>query len=342
VLAAVHLVRSDEVVDRRLARLLVIGLCSALIGQACGGRSPSAPSNPTSPPTLLVISAPWSKLVAGDSEPIYADAQFADGSIVEGLKGVTWALSDSRVGSMSGNLFAANAPGEVDVRGTYLGVTAHYHLTVIAAIDLREVRVTDTIDDPIPPVLPFELVPGFHRQLYAVAVFPDGSHEVISNLALWGSSDTAIAVASDGDITAVKPGVTAISATYHGHSGNVVVTVKPTHPGQDALQSLGGYSTGGLRPGDITTFSETLSYNVVSAPSGRITFLMTDQDGTPIGSSPPPAVDVGIGAGAVTVGDTFVIPTGARALCSEVTLVIRGSTRPPVTTGRRCDGVRGT
>jgi hypothetical protein len=242
---------------------------------------------------------------------------------------------------MSGNVFVANAPGQVDVRATYLGVTASYHLTVVAAIDLRDVRLTDTVDDPIQPLLPFELIPGYLRSVNAVAMFPDGSHEDISNLALWVSSDNGVAVVSNSLITAVRPGVATITATYHGHAGSVAVTVKPTHPGEDALESLLGNTTGALRPGDLTTTSETVSYNLVSGLSGRITMLVTDQDGARIGSNPPPGVDVTIGAGAVTVSDTFVIPASAKALCNEILLVIDGSARPPVTTGRRCGlGVR--
>jgi hypothetical protein len=34
---------------------------------------------------------------------------------------------------MSGNLFIANAPGNVDVRASYLGVTGGIHMTVVAA-----------------------------------------------------------------------------------------------------------------------------------------------------------------------------------------------------------------
>lgn len=42
--------------------------------------------------------------------------------------------------------------------------------------------------------------------------------------------------------------------------------------------------TGGLRPGENATVSETLTYNLVSGPSARITMLVTDENAVAIGS----------------------------------------------------------
>jgi hypothetical protein len=323
--------------------LLIVALLGAATGPACGNSGPSAPSNPGAPPTLLYIEGGWSHLVPGDRVPFFVDAQFADGRIVQGLQGVAWSSSDTRIGSMSDHVFVANGPGDVNVRASYRGVAATSHLTVVAAADLREVRLTDSPSELTAPVPPFELAPGFVRHVYAVVVFPDGSrHEEFSgsDLVAWTSSDPNVAVVSYGGITAVAPGVATIGAEYHGHTADVVVTVKPTHPGQDSLESLGGSITGGLRPGENTTVSETLTYNLVSGPSGLITILVTDQNAAPIGSNPAPAVNVAIGAGAVTVSDTLVIPLSATELCTEIRLVITGATRSPITTGRHCMPLR--
>lgn len=322
--------------------LIVALLGGAETGSACGNSGPSAPSNPGSAPTLLYIEG-WSHLVPGDRVPFFVDAQFADGRIVQGLQGVAWSSSDTRVGSMSDHVFVANAPGDVDVRAGYVGVSATSHVTVVAAADLLEMRLSDSPSDLTAPVPPFELAPGFVRSVSAVVVFPDGSrHQEFSgsDLVAWTSSDRNVAVVSYGSITAVAPGVATIGAEYHGHTANVVVTVKPAHPGQDSLESLSGVVTGGLRPGENTTVRETLTYNVVSGPSGRITILVTDQNAAPIGSNPAPGVNVAMGAGAVTVSDTLVIPFSATALCTEIRLVIASSTQAPITTGRYCMPLR--
>jgi hypothetical protein len=62
---------------------------------------------------------------------------------------------------------------------------------------------------------------GCQQQLYAVAVYTDGSRALINDLVSWNVTDNSIAkINSGGLLTGLKLGQTSVNASYSGVTGS--------------------------------------------------------------------------------------------------------------------------
>jgi hypothetical protein len=77
---------------------------------------------------------------------------------------------------------------------------------------------------------------GTSSQFTAIAVLPDGSNQVVTSQAVWGSSNPSVATVSGGMVTATSSGSVEISATYGETTGVLAFTAT----------ALAGYTLRGM------------------------------------------------------------------------------------------------
>ncbi len=139
------------------------------------------------------------------SAPSIADVSNAAGGPGGGTKGQATAL----------------AAGPATITASYMGLSDAGTLTVTAA-KITSVSVTPVNAD---------LIVGQGAQYQAVALYDDGSNQNVTTLATWTSADTTVVDVSNGfgskgQLTALKPGSTTVSADFMGVKGSTGVTVK--------------------------------------------------------------------------------------------------------------------
>lgn len=142
----------------------------------------------------------------------------------------TWALPTVS----SSGLATAVSCGTTTITAEYQGVLGQTELTVSCTVVQNPVLQTINLY-PSSPTIP-QL--GQSIQFIALAVYsPPSSNNVLTNVATWASSNTAIAtVTNSGLATAVSCGTTTITAEYQGVIGQMPLTVQCT--GNQTLQSI--------------------------------------------------------------------------------------------------------
>src|SRR5215469_1111387 len=206
------------------------------------------------PPTLnsIVISGGNVTIAAGTSHPFVALGIYSDGGERTFPNGVTWASSQTGVAMISMVGVAAGvAAGTTTISATSGSVTKSVTLTVSSATvnpTLAIAPSTDTIE-------PYTRLP-----FTAVGSFSDGTTQVITSFAMWGSSNTSAAsfgtTGQIGVATAQGAGLTTISATVTGATGSVPLTVSPS-----TLTGLTLPSTASIAVGSTDTLRVTAQYN---------------------------------------------------------------------------------
>ncbi|HLZ43418.1 MAG TPA: Ig-like domain-containing protein [Candidatus Sulfotelmatobacter sp.] len=147
----------------------------------------------------------------------------------------TWSSSNTAIATVnSAGLANAVSCGTTTITATYQGIIGQTQLTVSCTIAQTPVLQSITLF-PSSPTIP-QL--GQTTQFIALAVYsPPSNNNVLTNVATWASSNTAIAtVSSAGLATAVACGTTTITAEYQGIVGQMLLTVQCT--GSQTLQSI--------------------------------------------------------------------------------------------------------
>jgi len=189
-----------------LAAGIVVGACSE------GSKHETAP-----PPVTYSISitAPDSMLRVGQTSQLSATLSRSDGVPTYGAN-ITWSSSDSTIASVSSvGLLSAKAPGSVTVTAAANGVSANapMHITPTpsynaAQIAAESVYVGQTID-----LRAYLLDNG-------TPAFTDGT--------TWSTSDPTVGVVDGGVFTALKRGISTVTAT-RGTKVGVVDVLAQTH-----------------------------------------------------------------------------------------------------------------
>ena len=158
-------------------------------------------------------------MVPGASQQFTATGQFSDGSSRVLTTSLTWSTSDASVASIS-NTGLANAlvAGVVTITaksGTISG-TATLNVTGAGA-NLVSISVA-----PAASSVPVHTT----EQFSATGSYADGSSSDLTALVTWKSSSTAVATVDiNGNVTAVAPGTSTISASIGGVTGSTTLTV---------------------------------------------------------------------------------------------------------------------
>ncbi len=152
-----------------------------------------------------------------------ATAVFSDLTVRNVTAMATWTSSSPTVAQVSNaprGQAVGLAEGTTMITASYLGTSGSATLTITAAT-VKEIQVTPAAAST--PV-------GLWLDLTATAVLSDGARLDVTARVTWTSSDATVAAASNaggsqGRATALKPGVSTITATLQGTRGTTVYTV---------------------------------------------------------------------------------------------------------------------
>lgn len=187
----------------RLIRLSVPNVFAALGLAGCGGGEPVTALAPSVPTVASVDVVPARVAVApGAHVRLATTARDAAGNVLS-VGAVTWASGNASVTTVdNAGLLTAVGTGTALVSATVGGRvgTAVVSVANVASVDVAPVGVS--------------LAPGSQVRLTARLRDNDGN-ELTGQNVVWKSGNTAVATVDDGGlVSAVRPGVAAISATY--------------------------------------------------------------------------------------------------------------------------------
>jgi len=167
------------------------------------------------PVASVVVTPPVSNVQAGATITLIARALDADGGTVN-VRSISWSSSNASVATVSSaGVVTTLGPGEARIAASALGKSGTATVTVTAR-SVATVVVT-------PPAASLQV--GASVSLQVRTLDADGG--VLTGRAVsWSSSNAAVAtVTSQGVVTGLSSGVTTITATSGGRSGQATVTV---------------------------------------------------------------------------------------------------------------------
>ncbi len=226
---------------------------------ACGGGD-GASGSAITPPVVeqvgtVLVTTTVTALQVGATASATAELRSSNGNVLAG-RAVSWTSSDAAVASISqtGAITGVGA-GAVTVTATSEGRTGSATLNVVPA-PVNAVTVSTTSTTVVT-----------ERTLQASVVLRDERNVTLTGRdVMWSSSNTAVAVVSNGGvITGVTAGVATIAATAEGKVGSVELTVVPP-PVRTVAVALGQAT---LSLGSTTSASVTLRDDRNAVLQGR-------------------------------------------------------------------------
>ncbi len=161
----------------------------------------------------------------GDEIRFFATALYSDGTSLQVWRDALWQTTESNIATVSNarwyeGVTTAHAPGTARILATYNGVTGEAELTVQGK-RIDRIQVTPFLE---------EIPTGYYLQLYATAIYDDGTSRDITGAATWTSSARSVADVYTsfwikGIVLGASPGSTFVEATYQGVSGRMNLTV---------------------------------------------------------------------------------------------------------------------
>ncbi len=211
---------------RWLSKILAVMVvsCSAAFTACGGGSGTSVPSNSSTAsntPTLqsITVSPSEPALLVGQSQQLSATALYSDGSNKDVTTNVAWSSSDPTVASVNATgMVQANTQGSVTVSALMSGIKGTAKVSSqSSAASLAGLRV-------MPAAASVGL--GTTVNFVATGTMNDRSTQDVTDSVNWSSSDPTIAnIDASGQMTAIKTGVTTITAISGSFTATSVVTV---------------------------------------------------------------------------------------------------------------------
>ena len=175
--------------------------------------------------SIAISGAPGSPLPLGRTADLVATGTYTDTTTQILTTLVTWASADPNIASVSNTTpnqgrVTAVAVGTVNITATLGAVMGNVSITTAPAV-LVSIVVT--------PANPSLLIPGT-QQMIATGTFSDNTTAVVTGSpTIWNSqTQTTATVSAGGNVTAVAPGTSLITATRSGVTGSTTVTT--TYP----------------------------------------------------------------------------------------------------------------
>jgi len=249
------------------------------------------------------------------------------------LADVSWSSSNPQIATVGpdGGVVAA-APGVTEIRGQRLGQSASFSLRVIAASDVTSFFFAfDAGGGTLNLFLGQStgLAPRLAMGNTIYDVFP------LTRLA-WHSSDPGVvSVSPDGAVVINSIGSSTITATYLGLTAGVRINVAALDHDLFALDS--GSASGSFTVGGHLSFTMTVGYSLLSAPTATIKLLLSDQNGKTLGGNPEVTVARGSFQTA-TLRDDIIVPAGTQRVCTLATMTTSSGTRLSASAG--CSTIR--
>lgn len=175
---------------------------------------------------------------AGTNGQFEAYAIFSDGTMLNWTTAVTWSTSNDTVATISNSLGSyglATARSSTSTSATVnpIIITATDTVNNISGAATLRVTATPFVSISVTPINLLLVSAGTTTQYHATGICADGSSIDLTSLAIWSSSNEAVATVNDtggsnGLVTAVAGGTTKITARRPsaGVSGNTSLSVR--------------------------------------------------------------------------------------------------------------------
>ncbi|MCF6280627.1 MAG: Ig-like domain-containing protein [Candidatus Polarisedimenticolaceae bacterium] len=182
-----------------------------------------------SPATLsqIEINLTKSEIALGTGIQAEAIGLFSDNTVQTLTGQVTWSSSDDAVATVSNQAGSAGwiesvTVGTIQLSALYSGVTGSTAFEVKGA-QLTSIDITPT---------ELSMAAGLTENFTATGRYSDGSVQDLTALAVWQSSNSSVATIENssghhGEVASLVAGLSTISATFDGLSGNTALTITP-------------------------------------------------------------------------------------------------------------------
>jgi hypothetical protein len=314
---------------------------------ACGGGAATQTGKSEPDPNVLVsvaITPSDVTLPKGTTQQLRATGTYSNGTSKDVTASANWSTTpagEATVGNAPDNkgLLQAVAMGQstlvASVAGGASGATVSGHATVsVQAAALTSISINSA---------PASVALGLKQQLTATGTYSDASTSDITATANWTSSDPTIASVNGGQVTALKPGATTISATSGSFSSSSRVTVTaaaltsiaitPSNPFIAKGSKQQFTATGTYTDGSTQNLTNAVTWNVSAGASITNAGLLT-------GTSPG-SVSVTVQMGSIS-GSSSATVSAATLTSISVTpttaTVHKGLTQQFAATGTYSDG----
>ncbi len=289
--------------------------------------------------TSIQITPPDPSIAAGRSVQLNAIGSFSDGSNQDITASTIWTSSSSAVATVNAGLVFGIATGSATITAALEGVQGSTTATVTAAT-LTAIEIT-----PGNPTL----AQGMTIPLTATGEFSDGSTQNLTSAVSWVSAATDVARVSNasgtqGQLTGISQGNSAITATLNGITGSTTatvttitltaITVTPFNPEIANGTSLQLTATGTFSDGSTADITGSVTW--LSSSTSIATVVGGMVTGKSVGSATISAAQGNISGGttvtvaAVTLNSITVTPPGP--------IIARGTTVQLTATGQFSDG----
>ena len=188
---------------------------------SCGG-SGEAGGSGTVTLQSIALTPSSAQMVMGASVVLVATATYSDGSHQDISAQTTWSSSNTAVTTVAAGIALGVSTGTATINAALQGRSGSATLTVKPAV-LLSIAVTPAN---------LTLTAGTTQPFTATGLFSDNTTQNLTAQATWASSATPVATVSNavgtvGQLTAVGPGTSTLSAATTGISASTVVTVTP-------------------------------------------------------------------------------------------------------------------
>ena len=213
----------------------------------------------------------------------------------------TWQSSNTAVATVTAGMVKGMAVGEVDISATYQNVTGKLHVTIAPPSGPPTVNQV-SVNGTAPAI-------GATTQLNATATLSDNTSKEVTNVAVWRSSNTAVATVNSGQLKGVGAGEADITATYQSVTGQLHVTIGSSSSSSSSLAvtqvSLQGIAPS---PGNSSQFSATATLSDHTLKD--VTYLATwSSSNTSVAPVVGGAV-IGLAVGQADISATYQNVTG--------------------------------
>lgn len=203
------------------ARILALALCTAMASGCRNSTIPTGVDNKSESAAALALSI--SEMRAEIGVPAVLPIHATDGAgRALSPDQIDWIVADTQVASVEDGVLYAWRPGTTVVTASVAGISAS--MTVITWGD---VEVTDLVITPDSVVMP----EGGRTSLTAHVTYSSGARASIRTYATWESTDTTVAVVSNGEVSARSVGATRIIARFRNGTASAAVVVSNTGVG---------------------------------------------------------------------------------------------------------------
>lgn len=272
---------------------------SSTSSASTSGTQTNTPSTPPSG-TLTAVTVSGTAPAAGALSQFTATAALADTSSRPVTSEAAWQSSNTAVATVNAGMVTGVAPGEADISATYQNVTGKVHVTITppAAPTVRTLSVTG----PVPAI-------GVTSQFTALAFYTDNTSKEVTNVAIWRSSNTAVATVNNGQVKGIAAGETDVVAEYQGVSAQVHLTIASSGtPPSGPTATL--VSLSGVAPSLGNSSSFTATATLSDGSLRNVTNLATWQSSNASVANVINGVVIGVAAGQADISATYQNITG--------------------------------